>query len=252
MGDLRFMIDAEALASEMKTLKAEVQAALEDSVKALSAMTHAKVVELAQQKLNSTRKIYTDNLEYREVTPGLWVISLDQPALWIEEGRKAGDMTQDLLKEGAHTAKDGSRYKAIPFDYGKPPSQMDPFTRNMVAKIKFELKKKDIPFKKLELGPNGSPRIGKLHTLNISSPHPSSRASHPTLHGLNIYQTQDQSGKVRRDILTFRMVSDKHKGSKWIHPGREAEQFFEEALAWAQEEWERNIVPQIMAKFDKR
>jgi hypothetical protein len=249
--NLKFFVNADDIANEMKAFKEEAKQAIEESVKQLSAMTHAKVVELAQEKLKSTRKIYTDNLDYQELVPGLWVVSLDQPALWIEEGRKSGDMTQDLLKTGAHIAKDGSRYKAIPFDHGKPPSQMDPFSRNLVAKIKSELKKANIPFKKLELNADGSPRIGRLHTMNISSPHPSSRASHPALSGLTIYQTKGANGKVRRDIMTFRMVSDKHKGSKWIHPGRDAEGFFEKALQWAEDQWEREILPQIMARFDK-
>jgi hypothetical protein len=247
--NLKFFVNAEEIANQLKAFKEEARAAIEEGVKQLSSMTHAKVTELAQEKLSSTRKIYTDNLEYREVIPGLWVVSLDKPAMWIEEGRKSGDMTEDLLRKGAHTAKDGSRYKAIPFDYGKPPSQMDPFTRNLVAKIKFELKKSGIPFKKLELDAKGSPRIGKLHTMDISSPHPSSRASHPALSGLTIYQNKTAGGKVRRDIMTFRMVSDKHKGKKWIHPGRDAEKFFEQALAWAEEQWEREVLPQIMEKF---
>lgn len=209
--NLKFSIDAEAIAQEMKNFKEEVKAELEKGVEYLSKMTHAKVLELAQAKLTTTRKIYTDNVEYREVSPGIWVVSLNSPAMWIEEGRKAGDMTEDLLRKGAHVSKDGSRYKSIPFDYGKPPSQMDGFTRNLVAKIKFELRKQSIPFKKLELDSNGSPRVGKLHSMDISSPKPSSRASHDALAGLTIYQTKTASGSVRRDILTFRTVSDKHR-----------------------------------------
>lgn len=233
----------------MNSFKEEAQKAIEDAVKQLSAMTHAKVVELAQEKLKTTRKVYTDNLDYAEVAPGVWVVSLDQPALWIEEGRKSGSMVEDLLRNNAKTAKDGSRYKAIPFEHSKKPSEMDPFARNLVAKIRSELKKANIPFKKLELNPDGSPRIGKLHTMNISSPHPSSRASHEALAGLTIYQTKTSKGNVRRDIMTFRVVSSKHEGKKWIHPGRDGEKFFEKALEWAEKEWESSILPQIMERF---
>lgn len=249
--NLKFFVNAQQIADQMDNFKEEIKAAVEESVRQLSAMTHAKVVELAQSNLTSTRKIYTDNLDYKEVVPGLWVVSLDQPALWIEDGRKAGDMTADLLKKGAHVAKDGSRYKAIPFDYGKPSSQMDPSTRMLVSKIKSELKKAGIPFKKIEYNADGSPRIGKLHTLNISSPHPSPRASHPALAGLTIYQSKGANGKIRRDIMTFRTVSDHHKGTKWIHPGRDAEHFFEQALQWAEEQWERDILPQVLDKYGK-
>lgn len=249
--NLKFFINAEELAKSLNEFKEEAQKALEEGVRQLSVMTHAKVVELAQEKLKSTRKTYTDNLDYEEVSPGVWVVSLDKPALWIEEGRKSGDMTEDLLRKNAKVSKDGSRYKSIPFEHSKPPSQMDPFSRMLVDKVKFELKKANIPFKKLELDPKGSPRLGKLHTLNISSPFPSSRASHEALHGLTIYQTMGPKGKVRRDILTFRTVSDKHKGKKWIHPGKEGEKFFEKALEWAEKEWETSILPEIMSRFDR-
>jgi hypothetical protein len=248
MPNLKFFINAEELAKEMKDFKVEVVQALEDGVRQLSAMTYAKVTELAQEKLTATRKIYTDNLEYKEVSPGLWVVSLDEPALWIEDGRKSGSMLNDLLRKGAKTSKDGHRYKAIPFDHGKPPSQMDPFARMLVAKVRSELKKASIPFKKLEYTPEGSPRLGKLHTMNISSPYPSKVASHQALWGLNIYQTKTVGGEVKRDIMTFRMASDAHP-EKWIHPGRPPAEFFETALIWAEKEFEDNILPAILAKF---
>ena len=203
MPNLKFFVNAEEIAAQFDELKAEVQKAVTESVKQLSVMTHAKVAELAQEKLTQTRKTYADALDYQEVAPGIWVVSLDEKGMWIEEGRKSGDMTEDLLRKGAHISKDGSRYKAIPFDYGKPPSQQDGFTKSMIGKIKSELKKQNIPFKKLELTPEGSPRLGRLHTMDISSPYPSSRASHPALAGLSIYQTKTSSGSVRRDILTF-------------------------------------------------
>jgi len=252
MPNLKFFINAEEIAATMKEFKVEVQAALEESVRGVAAMTHAKVTELAQQKLGQTRKIYTDNLDFKEVSPNVWVVSLDQPAMWIEEGRKSGDMTEDLLRKGAHISKEGNRYKAIPFDQAKKPSQTSGFEKNLIAKLKSELKKAGIPYKKLEFNPDGSPRIGRLHTLNISSAYPSPRASHEALAGVNIYQSKTASGNVRRDIMTFRIVSDKHKGSKWVHPGREASKFFEEALAWSEQEFEQNILPSILARFDKK
>ncbi len=247
--NLKFFIDAEALAATLKEFKEEAEKAIEEGVKNLAAMTHAKTIELANEKLKTTKKLYTDNLSFQEAAPGVWVVALDEPALWIEEGRKQGDMTEDLLRKGAHTAKDGSRYKAIPFDHGKPSSQQSDFSKGLVAQIKSALKKANIPYKKLELDRSGSPRLGKLHTLNIASPFPSSRASHQALAGLNIYQTKTAKGNVRRDIVTFRVVSSKHKGSKWIHPGREASKFMDEALSWAEEKFDSEILPQIMEKF---
>lgn len=247
---LNFFIDAKALAAEMKNFQAEVERAIEDSVKSVAAMTHAKVVELATEKLNTRRRAYLDNLDFEEVVPGVWVISLDDQAMWIEEGRKSGDMTEDLLRKGAKTAKDGSRYKAIPFDQAKPPSQTSQFGKEMVRKLKSELKKYGVPYKKLEYNADGSPRIGKLHEFNIESPRPTSRASTPALYGVSIYQSMGKSGRVKRDIMTFRMVSSKHKGTKWIHPGLDGEKFFEQAYEWATQTFEKEILPKIYEKFN--
>lgn len=251
MANLRFFVDAQALASEFKELKEQVAQAIEQGVKQIASMTYAKTQELANSKLHSTRKTYLDNLDFKEIASGIWVVSLDEKALWIEEGRKSGDMTEDLLKKNAKTAKDGSRYKAIPFDQAKAPSQTPRSAQQFVNQVKNELKARKIPFKKLEYNQDGSPRIGRLHTINIDSARPTSRASFPALSGLNIYQTKTPSGNVRRDIMTFRVVSSKHKGSKWIHPGLPAKNLMDEAFNWASDIWDKEILPAILEKFGR-
>lgn len=251
MSNLKFFINAEEIAAEFQHFKVEVEEALTESVKALAASTHAKAIEIANKELHSRRQTYLDNLNFEEVTPGLWVVSLDEPAMWIEEGRKSGSMVEDLLRHGAKTAKDGSRYKSIPFDHGKSPANLTPFGRQMVTKIKSSLKSFNVPFKKIEYNKDGSPRLGKLHTLDIPSPKPTSRASTPALFGVSVYQSQGANGKVRRDILTFRTVSSKHEGSKWIHPGLEGEKILDQALAWAEKTFESEILPQIYERFGK-
>jgi hypothetical protein len=49
--------------------------------------------------------------------------------------------------------------------------------------------------------------------------------------------------------MTFRVVSSKHKGVKWEHPGIEGTHFFEEAETWAKQQWDNQIVPDILRKF---
>lgn len=246
---LKFFINAQELASQFGEFKASVQVELEKGVQALSAMTHAKVSELASNSLSTSREKYLKALDYQEVAPGVWVVSLDESMLWLEDGRKAGDMTEDLLKKNAKTAKDGSRYKSIPFDQAKPTSQQNQFSRDMTKLIKDTLRRENRPYKKLELNADGSPRIGKIGSFDIDSPLPSSRANTPALFGLSIYQTKTASGRVRKDIVTFRTVSSKMKGQKWIHPGIEAKKFMDKSLEWAEKEWETSILPAILEKF---
>lgn len=142
-----------------------------------------------------------------------------------------------------------SRYKVIPFDHGKSPSMNTPKAQEIVDQIKRELRAVNVPFKKIEYNADGSPRLGKLHTFNFPSERPSRAASHPALSGLSIYQRKLQSGKVKRDIMTFRVVSSKHAGSKWMHPGLEAQNLMDEAFEWAMKTWDNEILPAIMEKF---
>lgn len=252
MSNLRFFVNAEAIAEVFGEIKAEVQEAVNQGVKQVASMTHAKTQELASAKLQSTRQTYLDNLKFEEVENGIWVVSLDKPALWIEEGRKAGDMTRDLLRNNAKTAKDGSKYKVIPFDHGKAPSQTPASALMFVNQVKAELESREIPYKKIEYNSDGSPRLGRLHTIkDINSVKPSKRASYGALDSLTIYQRKLPSGMVRRDIMTFRVVSSKHRGSKWIHPGFEPKKFMDEALEWAEKIFNDEIMPSILEKYTK-
>lgn len=76
---LNFLVDADSIVAELQNFKQEAKKAIEDGVKALAASTHAKVKEFASSKLSTTRKMYMDNLDFQEVQPGIWVVSLDAP-----------------------------------------------------------------------------------------------------------------------------------------------------------------------------
>ena len=247
---LKLQIDAEGIAREFGEVKQAVKASLEEGVRALAAMTHAKTAELAAQRLRSTRKTYMDNLSFAEVVPGVWVVTLEEPALWIEEGRRSGSMIDDLLRKNYKIAKDGSRYRAIPFDHGKAPQSMPMKALEIVTQLKRELKARNIPFKGIERDTQGNPRLGVLHRLNLESEHPTPRARFPALHGLRISQNMNSQGKVSRSLMTFRIVSDKHKADgRWNHPGRTGDKLMDLAMTWAEDLWEREIMPSILDKY---
>lgn len=247
---LSFYVNADEIVKDLKEMKEDAKKALEDGVRLAAMQTHQYIADLATQKLTTTRQTYLDNLEFKEIADNVYIVALNKPAMWIEEGMKPHSMVDDLLKNGAHQGKNG-RYKAIPFKHNKAPSQMNPFSRNLLAKIKSTMKQHNIPYKALEMDPmTGKPKEGKLHTFNITSPYPSAKASHQALHGLAIYQTKMPGGNVRKDIMTFRTVSDSSKAmGKWFHPGLEEKHFFEKAVEWMEQEWNQNIMPSILAKF---
>lgn len=249
---LKIKIDTSKIAQQFKSFAIEVEQDLNKGVANLAAITHAKVAEMASEELHSSRKQFTDNLGFEEVQPGVWVVSVDQGGLWVEEGIAPNtDMKPGLLKGATHTSKDGHKYRVIPMDHGKAPSQMNGYAQGLVARIKSNLKKEGVPFKKLETDANGSPRTGKLHTFNFKSEIPG-KGNTPALHGVSIYQTMTKTGNVRRDILTFRTVTDGPAGAdKFFHPGFEPKKFLDRAADWAVQEWEQKILPEILGKYEK-
>lgn len=247
---LKINIDTGALASAFKELALEVEQDLNAGVQSLALQAHAKVAEMARDELKTSRQQLTDNLGFEEIAPGVWSVSIDEKAFWIEEGINANtDMKPGLLKNPDGTSKEGYKYKVIPFHYDKAPSSTPPATQNLVNLIKQHLKDNKVPFKKIEKNDNGSPKLGKLHEFNIKSAIPG-KGNTPALQGLHIYQTLNKKGKVQRDILTFRTVSENPSNAhKWIHPGTEAKHFLDKASEWAINEWENRILPEVMNKW---
>lgn len=253
---IKFNIDAAAIAAQFKEFAVEVEQDLKKAVANLAAITDAKVKEMANTELHTSRKDFMDSLGFEEIADGIWVISVSEDGLWVEEGIEANkDMKPDLLAEGAKVSKSGNRYKVIPFDYGKAPSQMSASTQMVVNAIKSNLKKEGVPFKKIERNSDGSPKVGKLHAFDFGNPGGRmggpGKGNTPIMNGLSIYQTITKTGNVRRDIMTFRTVSSgPGSAGKWHHPGLAPKHFLDRALDWAVKEWEEKILPEVMKKWE--
>jgi hypothetical protein len=246
-------INLEELTRDMGDISKELASALEEGAESLSTMTHAKVLELANEKLDTREKTYKENVTFEEIEKNIWVVTLLEPAMWIEEGREPGSMVEDLLRNNPKINQDGKRYKVIPFEHSKEPSQQSPQALELVGQIKQHLKKEKIPFRKLELGPTGSPRIGLLHRFSLPSDRPTEKAKDPALKNVTIYQKKDKAaGAVRRDVLTFRTVTEGHRDEgKWFHPGLERVGIFDDAFEWAVRTWENEVMPDILASVGK-
>ena len=246
---LKININVSDLAKDFKEFTAEVERDLKQGVANLAAITHAKVKEMAAAELKTSRQDFMDSLSFEEISEGIWVVSVSEKALWIEDGLPQDfDMKPGLLKNGK-TSKSGHKYQVIPFEHSKAPSQLTTSAREIVTQLRTNLKRANVPFKKIEKYSSGGAKIGKLHSLNFPSDIPG-KGNTPALKGVSIYQTVTKSGNVRRDILTFRTVSDGPGSSgKWIHPGLEAKKFLDRASDWAMKEWEDKILPEIMDKW---
>jgi hypothetical protein len=243
---LKFEINAEEILSHFKDFRDEIKKNMEESIKNLVSIAHTRIVEAADELSSANRKTYNEALSGPvESTANVWVIALDGKAMWIEEGIEPNhDMKPDLLK--------GQKYRVIPFHYDRPTSHNSSFTQGLISEIKQKLKKEKLSISKIENNPNGSARTGKLHEFNFGGPKPG-RGNTPALARLTIYQHQNnQTGKVRRDVLTFRTVSSGPASEgKWIHPGYNAKKFIDKAMDQAIKDWEDKILPEIVAKWSK-
>lgn len=248
---LKITINVDSISKQFKEFAKEVEKDVKKGVATLAASTQAHVIELAQTELHSSRDIFLDNLKYEEISPGVHIISVLDKGFWVEEGLDAGfDMKPGLLDSPkAKTSKKGYKYLAVPFKHNTAPSKMTPVAKDVVSQIKKNLKKENVPFKKLELNADGSPRLGKLHSFNWGG-EKLGKGNTGSLERVSIYQTTTKTGNVRRDIMTFRTVSGSPASQgKWKHGGVEGKKFLDRASNWAMATWEQFILPEIIKKW---
>jgi hypothetical protein len=270
-------IDISAIESMGEQFESAVKAAIGDASRDLAAMTHAKAVELASERLHSRREMFINGLHMSTDQAGVSIISLDASVAWIDDGMPKHSMIEDLLKSPkAKRAKDGSSYLVVPFHHGpgKGPTNTPESQQDIVGAVKKEMKARKIPWGKLERDDQGRPKLGLLHRFNVDN-HPTKTkqgagqgwgpigavkqgpndrqkvgggpggGGTPFLHGVAVYQKQTDKG-VKKSVMTFRVVSSKHSSPRWDHPGLEGTMIFADTAKWCEEEADK-LIPKIMA-----
>ena len=251
---LKLEIDAEGIANTFGEIRQEVEKAITDATKLASSMSLTKANELAGERLKARRETYLKALSWNEIAPGFWTVELDESAMWIEDGMEPHSQIEDLLRKNYKVNKKGEKYKVIPFDQGKNPSQLNPKGQELVSQVKRELKARGVPYKKLELDSSGNPRLGILHQIkDIQSEKPSKKAKYGALDGLTISQTRDpRTMKVKRNIMTFRVVKESQAADgRWWHPGLRPVNILDDTFAWISKVFDDEILPQALSQFDK-
>jgi hypothetical protein len=273
-------IDISEIKDLAKNLEEAMKSSAQEAARDLSAMVHAKAVELAGERLHSRRQMYIDALSVSE-EEGAFILSLDGKAGWIEDGMPRHSMLDDLLASPkAKRAADGSSYVVIPFNHGPgkgetntPASSMD-----LVDTVKAELKRRKIPIGKIEKDDQGRPKIGRLHKFSINDAPlksgtgpgqgwgpvgsvkqgPNARQAvgggpggggTPFLANVAVYQHAVDGGGVKRSVMTFRIASSKHESPRWDHPGIESAAIFPSVVEWAQNTIDEEIVPKLMTSL---
>lgn len=259
--DIKVNLNTSELASLIGEKLEQAKQLTEKAVASLATQTHAKILEMAQQELRSTRQIYVDNLTLKQENSNVWLVVLDDPAMFIEDGRPAGSMVDDLLRNNAKISKSGKKYKVIPLKKNTPPTSTPISQMSLRETLASELKKiskirkqhgqEGISMTKIERHVDGTPKIGNLHRFDIRSGKVGVSGK-DYLHGITVSQKMNKDGGVDRFIGTFRVVTEDHKAQgRWFHPGLAPKDFFERATRWAEQEWDSKIYPEIIKIFSE-
>lgn len=275
---LSLVFDFSETLQKYEEIALELEIAISDGIEKLTASVYQHIVEQANQKLKSRKDIFLESLKPPEkIDEHTWMVELDKKAVWIDDGLPSGfDMLDGLLSSPKAKTGPKGRYLVVPFKHNKAPSKQTKLQQALVSNIKQEFKKKGIPFKPLERNPDGSPKLGRLHSMDLQGPkqksqvvppkqgpqgqnyqtHPRSQGQEgpggrPYLWGLKVYQKEQQKGdklEVQKSIMTFRTASESQRGQKFIHPGLAPASLFSEAYQWAEQQYDI-MVDDIFKKF---
>lgn len=280
----RLTINVTALAEHLNTTIDRVRERARQEVENLSISTHAFIVAKAQQELPPFLRdkfLGKDNKNVRwvKVSDSIWVVEIDESVAYISEGRPKVFMSWLLNNNPkAKTAKDGSRYAHIPMTQARhTQGGRDKFNNPKAAYeaiVRKTMQDNGLNLKKIEKNPDGSPKIGILHRLNVMEPGDQSQFpgmySKPRteemarqiglpahsgifhLKGLAIIQRTNERGKVVREAVTFRTISSKHEAEgRWMAPEVPAFKFEESARAYAEAQWSQ-ILKSIEEEFTRQ
>ena len=261
--DLKLDIkSSDVLAKALADVKERLEADLQKTVRTLGKGAQAHAEQLAQQKMpGSLANLYQENLYMEEISDNMVVVGIREKALWLEEGRKGGFMDELLNGPKVKTSKDGHKYRVIPFKHSTSKLKQSSSGQEMVNELRGFLKKQGVPHSKtraLALDSNGSPRTGKIHSFNIKDMRGAKKKGveslSKNLQGVSVFQNMNEkTGKVERNIMTFRVISEKHSGSgKWEHPGKAGEKILDETFKWVQDTWQKDILPELKKKYESK
>ena len=270
MSDFEFKANLREIAEKVGKTADQIKGKVNEEIRKLSISTHAFVVNYAQEKLDGWKLGHFlgpegNNIRWVQLAENMWVVEIDPSVAWIEEGREPTSMaTEDwLLKpDKSKTAKDGSTYRVIPMSKHKD-NRRNPELKSI---LNDQLTKQGIDMKTLELDQNGQPKIGVVNKLQFGknvtqksdqnamffSKSRNADQSRQTglpiyggahhLHGAVVSQRKDDKGNVKKEAVTFRVVSSKHEAEgRWMYPKVDPLNSIPEAYKHAEAQWEKIV-----------
>jgi hypothetical protein len=262
---LKFTVNLPDLKKDFEEkIKKNLQKDLNQAVQQLGKGAYAYIKEKTQDLNKEEKEKYLNNLFLETVEDNIVVITLKEAASYIENGTKAGFMDYLLERKSGSdvkvSKKDNKKYRVIPFEHSVNKSAGENIASSetgegVIRDVKTFLKKQGVSYSRtrnLEKNSDGSVRVGKISSFNIDTM--GARKKHnidKNIQNINVYQEMNPRTKqVERKIMTFRVISEKHKGTgKWEHPGRDGKKFFDDTIKWIEKSWNTEIFPEIQKKY---
>ena len=182
-------------------------------------------------------------------------------------------MRDKLLKSPkAKTGKNG-RYMVIPFDHSTS-NPSGSLANALGAIAKQEVSRAGI--KGFQRSPGGNVKVGQISKIKRPSEKGQTQLglleslASPNLFKQAILKESGKQGdvgsylddmkvsqkikigrkgkmKVSKNISTFRTLSENSPAGTWQHPGNAGVKLFDDALQWAEEQWESSIKPELLS-----
>jgi hypothetical protein len=212
----------------------------------LARLTYNKAVEIASQRLHTTRQDYINALHLEEEAPGIFVVYLDPVMNHVEEGYPPFPMLPKLAQgPKSKVSKDGHRYVVIPLRQHTSP---DKPTSGKSVDFAEALKEvvRERKWKKVKEGI--SPKSGKYTTVERVA---DQKGMPQHLRGLTRVREYGEKGAKRpisSAYYTFRTASEKQDpATHWYHPGYSGAKVFPDVFSWADSQLDI-IVSEIFGK----
>lgn len=250
--DIKVTLNLEPLIKTIKQLQ-ELKKPINQSIERLAMAAFDQAVSLANQKLKSDRErnLFLQNLHFEKNKMGgfdSYLIILEEPAMFIEDGAPAIDMRKTHLK--------GRKYVRIPFKHpGKEIPGMKDKQQNLVREIKTAMKENKMPLTKPIVNSKGSPIISTPEKpraaaliKKVNSMYKGSRSGKSILDNLTVYQTERTNNRgnktIDRQYMTFRTLSNE-SNAEWKIPAKKGVDIFSEIYKWIEISYSKFLDDQL-------
>lgn len=281
---MRFTLvtNAQEIADKLGILRDILAPRLEQEVQKLSVMAHADVVQHAQDKLKGSMLERFlgprgENVRWERVGPKHWMVSIDKSVADIEEGAPKRFM-EWLLRNNpkAKMSKKGTLYASIPMTNARWKGQgKSGVNRKNVAVrslIEQEMKRQGLSLSGITKDSTGKPKLGVVARIDPEMPGPQRQypglysmprtyamaqltglpehGGIPFTQGTLIVQREGKKGKIVREAVTFRTITEAHeREGRWFAPAIPALNSLRAAYDKAQHRLTSEIIPALQKEL---